>query len=136
MGTFLQVLCSLATKDQILLKNMQQLGLLPLLYKTREHSSLYISKYPNCDEFAIKHTQYHKKLFTSLLVLPAPCISQTCTVSIHKSNIIRCCTYKLSNGIQLYNTPWFGCGLLTDDVENLPNIFLKIKHTLLEHDYM
>lgn len=57
--------------------------------------------------------------------MPAPCISQTCTVSIHKRNIIKCCTYKISNGIQLYNTPWFGCGLLTDDVEDLPNIFLK-----------
>lgn len=34
-------------------------------------------------------------------------------------------TYKVSNGIQFYNTPWFCCGLLTDNVENLPNIFLK-----------
>lgn len=42
-----------------------------------------------------------------------------------KGKIIKCCTYKISNGIQLYNTPWFGCGLLTDDVEDLPNIFLK-----------
>lgn len=34
-------------------------------------------------------------------------------------------TYKASNGIQLYNTPRFCCGLLTDDVEHLPNIFLE-----------
>lgn len=44
-------------------------------------------------------------------------------------------TYKASNGIQLYNTSWFCCGLLTDDVEHLPNIFLKGKNhfTLFEH---
>lgn len=34
-------------------------------------------------------------------------------------------THKVSNGIQLYDTSWFCCGLLTDDVEHLPNIFLK-----------
>lgn len=50
-------------------------------------------------------------------------------------------TYKASNGIQLYNTPWFCCGLLTDDVEHLPNIFLKWKKKksnifmLFEHYY-
>ena len=32
---FLCALCSLTTKDQILLKNMQELGLLPLLWGTK-----------------------------------------------------------------------------------------------------
>lgn len=35
------------------------------------------------------------------------------------------CTHKVRDGIQLYNAPWFCCGLLTDDVEHLTNIFLK-----------
>lgn len=34
-------------------------------------------------------------------------------------------TYKVSNGIQLYDTAGFRCGLLTDNVEHLLNIFLK-----------
>lgn len=33
----LRALCSLTTKDQVLLKNMQQLRLLPLLQRTAEH---------------------------------------------------------------------------------------------------
>lgn len=46
-------------------------------------------------------------------------------------------TYKVSNGIQLYNAPRLCCGLLTDDVEHLTNIFLITNNnfTLSEHIY-
>lgn len=43
----------------------------------------------------------------------------TCLNPVHRR------TYKAGDGIQLYDTAWFSCRLLADDVEHLSNVFLE-----------
>lgn len=187
---FLCALCSLTTEDQVLLKNVQELRLLPLLQRTAEHqgttsdteqhaSSTHMqavlifhegtctSTRNNCLRgrkvrsllaimLDLSHTPENEyrtyevessTMASSQYIYP---VSEHCVhilyipdissvflllqrrwsdgafVETQSSHNGLCMyTYKASDGVQLNNTAWFCCGLLTDDVEDLPNIFLK-----------